>query len=71
MIKFWNLGPEDDDEEQAQLDNNANLQNPDHDDYDDDYNSNGYNNDDHSQDENDNHSNQMNPNNDAYDSSRR
>ena len=70
MIKFWNLGPDDEDE-QAQLDNHANLQNPDHDDYDDDYGSDSYVADEHSQDENDNHSNQMNPNNDAYDSSRR
>ncbi len=63
-------GPEDE-EDQAQLDNNANLQNPDHEDYDDDYNSNSYDADEHSQAENDNHSNQMNPNNEAYHNSRK
>lgn len=69
MILFWNNGPDDEDD-QAQLDNHANLQNPEHDDYDEDYNSNDYDVDDHTQEENDNHANQMNPNNDAYWSSR-
>jgi len=65
-------GPEDDDdEEQAQLDNHANLQNPDDEHYDKNYNSNSYDTNEHTQDENDNRSNQMNPNNDAYSSSRK
>ena len=67
MLLF--LGPDPDD--QDALDNHANLQNPDHEDYDEVYNSNDYDVDDHSQAENDNHSNQMNPNNDAYWSSRK
>ncbi|CAM9130320.1 hypothetical protein [Mycoplasma todarodis] len=63
------LGP--DPEDEAALDNHANLQNPDHDDYDEDYGSNSYDADEHEQYENDNRSNQMNPNNDAYYSSRK